>query len=180
MANSNQPQRVAILLGTVNYLSRFLAFLSDLCAPLQSLLKKDTEFVWIPVHQKAFDEIKLHVSNDVKLQLYDSSKPLYIEVDTSKKGIGAVMLQEDTIVINHDSNCDSNHDSKSGSEIPTNLRPISYTSKTLSTTESNYSNIECEILGLLFTVTHFKHFTYEDLYMLLLTTNLLFLCLGSH
>ena len=54
------------------------------------------------------------------------------------------MLQEDTIVRN---------DSKSGSEIPTNLRPISYASKTLSTTESNYSNIECEILGLLFAVT---------------------------
>ena len=67
------------------------------------------------VHQKAFDEIKLHVSNDVKLQFYDSSKPLYIEVDTSKKGIGAVMLQEDTIMINCDSNCYSNHDSKSGS-----------------------------------------------------------------
>ena len=54
-------------LGTVNYLSRFLAFLSDLCAPLQSLLKKDTEFVWMSVHQHAFDQIKLHVSNDVKL-----------------------------------------------------------------------------------------------------------------
>ena len=110
-------------------------------APLQSLLKKDTVFVWMPVHQKAFDEIKLHVCNDVKLQFYDSSKPLHIEVDTSKNGVGAVMLQEDTIMIN----CDSNHDSKSGSEIPTNLRPISYASKTLSTTESNYSNIEREL-----------------------------------
>ena len=110
-------------------------------APLQSLLKKDTEFVWMPVYQKAFDEIKLHVSNDVKLQFYDSSKPLYIEVDASKKGIGTVLLQEDTIMIN----CDSNHDSKSGSEIPTNLRPISNASKTLSTTELNYFNIECEL-----------------------------------
>ena len=78
------------------------------------------------VHQKAFDEIKLHVSNDVKLQFYDSSKPLYIEVDTYKLGIGAIMLQEDTIMINHD----SNHDSESGSEIPTNLRPTSYATKT--------------------------------------------------
>ena len=102
-------------LGTVNYLSRFLAFLSDLHAPLQSLLKKDTEFVWMPVHQQAFDQLKLHVSNDVKLQFYDSSKPLYIEVDTSKKGIGAVMLQEDPIVKD-----------VSKSDIPTNLRPISY------------------------------------------------------
>ena len=117
----------------------------------------------MPVHQKAFDAIKLHVSNDVKLQFYDSSKPLYIEVNTSQKGIGTVMLQEDIIVINHDSDCDSNHDSKSGSEIPTNLRPISCASKTLSTKELNYSNIECELLGLLFAVIHFKHFTYRRL-----------------
>ena len=84
---------------------------------------------------------------------------MYTEVDTSEKGIGTVMLQEDTIMINRD----SNHDSKSGSEIPKNLRPISYASKTLPTTESNYSNIENELLGLLFTVTHFKHFTYGRL-----------------
>ena len=117
-------------------------------APLQSLLKKDTEFVWMPVHQRAFDQIKLHVSNDVKLQFYDASKPLYIEVYTSKRGIGMAMLKQDNIM---------RDDSKSG--IPTNLRPISYASKTLSTTESNYSNIEHELLGLLFAVTHFKHFT---------------------
>ena len=126
-------------------MSRFLAFLSDLHTPLQSLLKKDTKFV----HQCAFDQIKLHVSNDVKLQFYNAHKPLYIEVDMSKKGIGAVMLQEDNIM---------RDDSKS--EISTNLRPISYASKTLSTTELNYSNIECELLGLLFAITHFKQFTY--------------------
>ena len=133
--------------STVNYLSRFLAFLSDLCAPLQSLLKKDTEFVWTPVHQQAFDQLKLHVSNDIKLQFYDASKPLYIEVDTSKKGIGAVMLQEDPIMKDV-SKCDI---------------PISYASKILSSTESNYSNIECELLGPLFVITHFKHFTYGRL-----------------
>ena len=141
-------------LGTVNYLSRFLAFLSDMCAPLQSLLKKDMEFIWTPVHQQAFDQLKLHVSKDVKLQFYDASKPLYIEVDTSKKGIGAVMLQEDPIVKN---------DSKPGSDLPPNLRPISYASKTLSLTESNYSNIEHELIGLLFAITHFKHFSYVRL-----------------
>ena len=30
-------------------------------------------------------------------------------------------------------------------------------------TESNYSNIDCELLGLLFAITHFKHFTYGRL-----------------
>ena len=49
-------------------------------------------------HQNAFDQLKLHVSNDVKLQFYDCRKPLYIEEDTTKKGIGVAMLQEDCIV----------------------------------------------------------------------------------
>ena len=140
-------------LGTVNYLSHFLAFLSDLCAPLQALLKKDTEFVWTLVHQHTFDQIKLHVSNNVKLQFYGSSKPLYIEVDMSKKGIGAVMLRQDNIVPSM----------AKSDEILMNLRPISYASKTLSSTESNYLNTECELLGLLFAITHFKHFTYGRL-----------------
>ena len=106
--------------------------------------------MWTSMHQNAFDQLKLHVSNDVKLQFYDYRKPLYIEVDTSKKGIGVAMLQEDCIVQNM-SRCD----------IPNNLRPISYTSKILSSTESNYSNIECELLDVLFAITHFKHFTYR-------------------
>ena len=136
-------------LGTVNYLSRFLIFLSDLRAPLQSLLKKDSEFIWTNIHQNAIEQLKLHVSNDVKLQFYDCRKPLYIQVDTSKKGIGVAMLQENCILQNT-SKCD----------IPNNLKSISYASKTLSSTESNYSNKEHELLGVLFAITHFKHSMY--------------------
>ena len=67
---SNQKELQSFL-GTVNYLSRFMAFLSDLRSPLQQLLKKDAKFIWTPVYQHAFEQIKLHVSNDVKLQFYD-------------------------------------------------------------------------------------------------------------
>ena len=63
------------------------------------------------------------------------------------------MLQQDSIVPN----------TAQSDEIPTNLRPISYASKTLSSTESNYSNIEHKLLGLLFAITHFKHFTFGRL-----------------
>ena len=45
-------------------------------------------------------------------------------------------------------------------EIPNNLWPISYASKPLSETESNYSNIEHELLGVVFATIHFKHFKY--------------------
>ena len=93
--------------------------------------------------------MKEHVSLDISLQFFDYSNPLYIEVDASKWGIGSVMLQPDTVVKN-----------TSTGDIPNNLRPIAYASKTLSQTESNYSNIECELLGVVFSCLHLKHFAY--------------------
>ena len=86
---------------------------------------------------------------DVTLKYFDSNLPIYIETDTSKKGIGIVMLQPDNSVENI-----------SCTEVPNNLRPVFYASKTLTATESNYSNNEHEILGIVFSVLHFKHFTY--------------------
>ena len=70
-------------MGSVNYLSKLLAFLFDLHAPLQPLLKKDSEFIWTDTHTIAFNYIKQHVSNDVRLQFFDSRKPLFIKVDAS-------------------------------------------------------------------------------------------------
>ena len=66
-----------------------------------------------------------------------------------KKGIGLVMLQPDNSVEN-----------TSCTEVPKYLRPAFYTSKTLMMTESNYSNIEHEMLGVVFSMLHFKHFMY--------------------
>ena len=73
---------------------------------------------------------------DVTFKYFDSSLPIYTETDASKKGIGVVMLQPDNSVEN---TCHT--------EVPNNLRPVLYASKTLMLTESNYSNIECEMLG---------------------------------
>ena len=56
----------------------------------------------------------------MKLQFFDSSKPLFIEVDASKHVIGAAMLESDHIVQN-----------SSTTEIPDNLHQISYASKTI-------------------------------------------------
>ena len=47
--------------------------------------------------------------------------------------------------------------------IPTNLRPVAYASKSLSEAEQNYANIECELLGAVFAIETFKHFTYGRL-----------------
>ena len=133
----------------MNYLCKFIPYLSDLGQPLQELLKSSNEFVWTQVHDTAFSQVKQAICKDITLRFFDSDLPLYIEVDASKKGIGAVMLQPD-----------KNTKNTSSSSIPCNLRPVSYASKTLTSAESNYWNIECELLGVLFSAIHFKHFTY--------------------
>ena len=103
------------------------------------MLKSSNEFVWLKVHDEAFNTLQNAIIKDVTLsQCFDSNLPIYIETDASKKGIGVVMLQE---VLN-------------------NLSPVFYASKTLTATESNYSNIEHEMLGVIFSMLHFKHLMY--------------------
>ena len=134
------PQSVTELqsfLGSVN-LCQFIAGLSQVCAPLQVLVKKNSEFVWITVHDKSFQDLKDMVSEDCLIQFYDLQKPLYIECDTSKQGIGCVMLQPD-----------DNIASDAIDRIPSNLWPVAYDSKSLFEAEQNYANIERELLGIL-------------------------------
>ena len=82
------------------------------------------------------------------LKYFDANLPVNIETDASKKGIGVVLVQPY-----------SNVQNMSKTSVPNNLRPVYYASKTLTTTESNYSNIEREMLGMVFSILHFKHFT---------------------
>ena len=132
-------------LGSVNYLSNFIPYLSTHRKPLQDLLKQssvDTEFLWLDTHTEAFNMLKTAICKDVTLKYFNSSLPIYIECDASKKGIGVVMLQPDSAIEN------------------TLKSDVFYASKTLTDTESNYSNIECEMLGVVFSILHFKHFTF--------------------
>ena len=55
---------------------------------------------------------------------------------------------------------DNSVENTSSTEVPNNLRPVLYVSKTLTATESNYSNIECEMFRVVCSMLHFKHFTY--------------------
>ena len=100
------------------------------------------------VHDKAFNQLTKAIAKDATLQFFDQDTLLHIELDASKKGIGAVMLQPD-----------KNTKNSSNTEIPNNLRPVAYASKMLTACESNYSSIKRELLGVLFSTLHFKHFT---------------------
>ena len=55
-------QELEILLGTVNYLAKFTPNLTDTTAPIRSLLKKDSVFLWDCAQDTAFNYMKLMIS----------------------------------------------------------------------------------------------------------------------
>ena len=79
--------------GAMNFLSTFIPKLSKLHLPLQGLCKKDIDFMCSEMHQEAFQTIKNAICQEALLSYYDKEKLLFIEVDTSGQGLGAVLLQ---------------------------------------------------------------------------------------
>lgn len=102
------------MLGMINYLSKFTPSLTDVNAPLRQLLKESSEVLWDAQHDKAFNKIKelLTCEPGPVLAYFDPLIELRLQVDVSKYGLGAVLLQYE--------------------------RPIAYASKSLSENEINY------------------------------------------
>jgi len=135
--NMNEPTNVKELqtfLGMINYLSSFTPRLALLNAPLRDLCKKDSEFRWGPEHSKAVTSIKEEISRVTNLQYYDSRKSLTLQVDASTCGLGATLIQE--------------------------KGPVAFASKALTSAERRYSNIEREMLGIVFGLERFHHYVF--------------------
>ena len=116
-------------LAVINYLSRYTADLATKTAVLRDLTKKESIFEWGPAHQKAFDSVKEAIANAVTLANFDSCKPVIIQTDASKRGVGATLLQDG--------------------------RPVAYASKSL--TQKQPKSVKCLALCSVwsdFTITH--------------------------
>lgn len=121
-------------LGCITYINKFIKNLSELTAPLRVLLKKDVLFVWDNNHQTAFEKIKEMVCDSHFLQFYDVNKLTTISVDASKKGMGAVLIQEG--------------------------KPCAFASRSFTQAQENYSQIEKELVGVQFGIEKFSQFVY--------------------
>ena len=107
--------------------------------------------MWSANLQVCFEQIKDALCKDATLKFYDPSLPTYIETDANQNGIGVILLQP----------IDSNY-TLDEYGIPTSLMPVDFASKTLTSAEHNYANIDRELLGVVFGVEHFKHFTFGN------------------
>ena len=110
------PQNVANLQssnGMVNYLKKFSPVLSRLSEPLRGLCKLGVKWAWESEQQNAFEAIKRVITRLPVLTYIDKTKKHTIQCDASKKGLGAVLLQES--------------------------KPVMYVSRALTETEQRYS-----------------------------------------
>lgn len=124
-------------LGFIQFLSPFIPNLSDKAAPLRDLLKHDTPWCWQEDHQEIFDGLKNIVSDDCLLQYYDVSKNVQLHCDASSRGAGACLMQP-----------------RNGATAA--YAPVAYASKALTETEQRYSNLERELLAVVYGVERFS------------------------
>ena len=95
--------------------------------------------MWTKDCQRAFDDAKAKLVAAPVLTHFDPNLPITMAGDASQYGIGAVI----------------SHIMPNGTE-----RPIAYASRTLSSTERKYAQVEKEALSLIFGIKKFHQFLY--------------------
>ena len=130
-------QELRSYLGLVHYYHKFLHNVSCLLAPLHALTHVDAEWKWTATHQKAFEDSKALLASSKVLVHYDSKLPIIVSCDASPYGVGSVL----------------SHRLPDGSD-----KPVAFASRTLSSAEKNYGQLEKEALALVYGITRFHKY----------------------
>ena len=118
-------------LGMTNYLNRYSA-LAHLT--LSALTHQAVDYKPGKVHFENFNRLKMGVSNMRALPYFDVNTETTLQMDASKKGLGAYLIQKGKV--------------------------ICCVSKALAKTEQNYQNLEREALGTILGMEKLHYFLY--------------------
>ena len=122
-------------LGLASYYRRYILHFSNIAAPLYSLTQTGVTFTWSPDCNDAFNALKHHLTNAPVLA-YPSFSPtsseFLLQTDASAIGLGAVLEQQG--------------------------HPIAYASRSLTSSERNYSVIQRECLAIVYALKQFGHY----------------------
>lgn len=134
MPRPSNKADVMRLLGLFKYLARFIPNLSRRSAGLRELTRNNVEWNWTDTHTAEVNDLLSSISSTPVLAIFDPKKPIVIQTDSSKDGLGSVLLQDG--------------------------QPVAYASRSLTATEQRWAQIEKELLAIVFACERFHHFLY--------------------
>ena len=121
-------------LGTCGYVSKFIPSYANIVEPLRKLTRKGQKWTWEKEQVKAFKALKEALSDAPVLACFSLNAPTYVITIASPVGLGAIfaiLLQD---------------------QVNGERKPIAYISRSLTSTERRYSQIEREALGCVWAV----------------------------
>ncbi|WJZ81616.1 hypothetical protein VitviT2T_001450 [Vitis vinifera] len=127
-------------LGRLQYISRFIARLTDICEPIFRLLRKSQPTVWDDQCQRAFERIREYLLSPPVLAPPTPGRPLLLYLSVSDVALGCMLAQLD----------DSGKD-----------RAIYYLSKRMLDYETRYVMIERYCLALVWATRRLRHYMTE-------------------
>ena len=122
-------------MGRLQYISRFIARLTDICEPIFRLLRKSQRTVWDDQCQRAFERIKEYLFSPPVLVPRTPGRPLLLYLSVSDIALGCMLAQLDDL----------------GKE-----RAIYYMSKRMLEYETRYIVIERYCLALVWTTRRLR------------------------
>ncbi len=128
----NTITQVQSFLGFANFYRRFIYNYSKIAKPLTDLTKQNQQFQWNSEAGEAFQQLKKSLTQDPLLVHPDTSKPFTVHTDASNYAIGAVLSQ--------------------------NGHPVAYYSRKLLNAEINYAVHDKELLAIVASFTHWRHY----------------------
>ncbi len=78
-------REIRTILGSVQYLAKFIKNLSAKKEPIRQLLRKQVKLNWGHSQQAAFDQIESDIANIATLKHYDPNAPTTLSTDASPK-----------------------------------------------------------------------------------------------
>jgi hypothetical protein len=124
------------LLGVTGYQWPFIVNYAKLVLPLTKLLKNETPFEWTDEQCEAIRTLKQAITRNPRLHPPNLMKQFELHTDMSAYALGATLFQQD----------------ECGKKLM-----ISAASRKLMEMERNYDVWDCEFMGFIFGLNHWKH-----------------------
>ena len=111
-----------------NFYHRFILNFSKIAGLLNSLIKKDTAFVWSIDYRRAFQELKRHACKASILKYFNLSKQCFVKIDSSDYVNAGVLFQRGKNSL---------------------LHPVAYFSRRIAQAKCNYEIYNKELLVII-------------------------------